>query len=335
MDWKALRKVGEPLLVARKVAASPAYLGTSEFTASQNGVLIYGTAEGSSFDQLRWYTRDGSTIGVLDPVVDYQQFTLSPDGKHLALNSFRQHATGSLWLVDIATNTTTPLTVDPHAQSDPVWSPDSRYVAFDLLPNGGTDPPFVVEKIAIGNQQPQPIYGDNEKHWVEDWSPDGNFLLTHDTKTLSILPLNGDRKPKAVYSSSFLKDEFHLSPDGRLIAYGELHNEKWEVFVASFPAFQDLKQVSLAGAVQPRWRGDGRELFFIDYEGEMMSVTLERGSPPKIGVPRKLFDTGLIPDPTINQYAVTPDGLKFLVLQPRKGFLESYSVVLNWPAALK
>jgi Tol biopolymer transport system component len=334
MDWKALRKIGEPLLVARNVAASPAYLGTSEFTASQNGVLIYGTAEGSSFDQLKWYARDGSPIGSLNPVIDYQQFTLSPDAKHLALNSFHQHATGSLWLIDIATNTTTPLTFDPHAQSDPVWSPDSRYVAFNLLPNGGTDPPFLVQKIEIGNQQPHLIYGDDVRHWVEDWSPDGRFLVTHDTKTVSIIPLTGDTKPQAVYSSSFLKDEFHLSPDGHVIAYGENRSGRWEVFVASFPSFQKIKQVSVAGGAQPRWRGDGRELFFIDNEGQMMSSTVERGSP-QVGVPKKLFDTGLIPDPTINQYAVAGDGLKFLVLEPRKGFLETYYVTLNWPATLK
>ena len=128
-------------------------------------MLIYGTAEGSSFDQLTWYARDGSTLGSLDSVIDYQQFTLSPDAKRLALNSFHQHATGSLWLIDIATNTTTPLTFDPHAQSDPVWSPDSRYVAYNLLPNGGTDPPFLVQKIEIGNQQPHLIYSDDARNW--------------------------------------------------------------------------------------------------------------------------------------------------------------------------
>lgn len=335
MEWKSWRRIGEPLLVARNVAASPAYLGSSEFAASQNGMLIYRTAEASPVDQLRWYARDGATVGVVDPVVDYQQFTLSPDGKHLALNSFQQHATGSLWLIDIGTNTTTPLTVDPHAQSDPVWSPDSRYVAFNLLPNGGSDPPFLVAKIEVGKQQLEPIYGDNGTHWVEDWSPDGKFLLTHDTRTLSVLPLTGDRRPQPVYSSSSRKDEFHLSPDGRLIAYDELREGRWDVFVASFPAFQNIKQVSPAGGVQPRWRGDGRELFYISTDGEMMSVALERGSPVKIGAPRKLFDTGFVPDATINQYAVTPDGLKFLVLQPRKGYLESYSVILNWPATLK
>ena len=335
MDWKALQKIGEPTLLASNVAASPAYLGTSEFTASQNGVLIYGTARGSSFDQFNWYSRDGSVFGSLEPVIDFQQFTLSPDGKHLALNSFHQHATGSLWLIDIATNTTAALATDPHAQSDPVWSPDSRYIAFNLLPNGGSDPPFLVEKIQIGSQQPEKVYGDNEKHWVEDWSRDGRFLLTHDTKTFSIIPVTGDSKPNALYSSKSIKDEFHLSPDGKLIAYGEKRMERWEVFVASFPSFQNIKQVSVAGGAQPRWRGDGRELFFLDLEGRMMSVSVERGSPPKAGVPRKLFDTGLVPDPTVNQYAVTEDGLKFLVLEPRKGFLETYSVVLNWPATLK
>jgi Tol biopolymer transport system component len=252
----------------------------------------------------------------------------------LALNSFHQHATGSLWLIDLTSNTTTPLTTDPHAQSDPVWSPDSRYVAFNLLPNGGSDPPFLVQKIEIGTQQSQPIYGDNERHWVEDWSPDGGFLLTHDTKTFSIIPVTGNSKPKALYSSSSVKDEFHLSPDGQLIAYGDNRTGAWEVFVASFPSFHDIKQVSLAGGVQPRWRGDSKELFFIDPQGKMMSATMERGAAPKIGIPRKLFDTGLVPDPTVNQYAVTEDGLKFLVLEPRKGFLETYSVVLNWRATV-
>jgi len=334
MNWKAARKVGEPLLLAPNVAASPAYLGTSEFTASQNGVLIYGSATGSSFDQFNWYARDGAVIGSFEPVIDFQQFTLSPDGKHLALNSFHQHATGSLWLIDLASNTTTPLTTDPHAQSDPVWSPESRYVAFNLLPNGGSDPPFLVQKIEIGTQQSQPIYGDHERHWVEDWSPDGSFLLTHDTKTFSIIPVTGNSKPKALYSSSSVKDEFHLSPDGQLIAYGDNRTGTWEVFVASFPSFHDIKQVSMAGGVQPRWRGDGKELFFIDPQGKMMSATVERGAAPKIGIPRKLFDTGLVPDPTVNQYAVTEDGLKFLVLEPRKGFLETYSVVLNWRATV-
>jgi len=335
MDWKTLRKIGEPVLLASNVAASPAYLGTSEFTASQNGVLIYGAARGSSFDQFNWYSRDGTVFGSLEPIIDFQQFTLSPDGRHLALNSFHQHATGSLWLVDLAANTTTALATDPHAQSDPVWSPDSRYVAFNLLPNGGSDPPFLVEKIEIGSQQPQKVYGDNERHWVEDWSRDGRFLLTHDTKTFSIIPVTGESKPKILYSSSSIKDEFHLSPDGQLIAFGENRTGRWEVFVALFPSFHNIQQVSEAGGAQPRWRGDSRELFFLDLEGKMTSASVERGSPPKIGIPRRLFDTGLKPDPTVNQYAVTEDGVKFLVLEPRKGFLETYSVVLNWPATVK
>jgi hypothetical protein len=83
-------------------------------------------------------------------------------------------------------------------------------------------------------------------------------LLTHDTKTLSIVPVTGNGHPEAVYSTSFLKDEFHLSPDEQLIAYGENRIGKWEIFVASFPSFQYIQQVSVGGGAQPRWRGDGR-----------------------------------------------------------------------------
>src|SRR6202047_1933628 len=335
MDWEALRQIGKPWLVTRNVAASPAYLGTSEFTASQNGVLIYGTAQGSSFDQFHWYARDGTVTGSFDPEIDFQQFTLSPDAKYLALNSFHHHATGSLWLVDLATDTTTPLTIDPHAQSGPVLAPGSHYVAFNLLPNGGSDPPVLGGKIENATQQGLRTHGDTQPHWVEEGSADGRFLLTHDTKTFSIIPVAGNSKPQALYSSAFIKDEFHLSPDGQLIAYGENRAGSWKVFVASFPLFHNITQVSSEGGAQPRWRGDGRELFFIDLEGKMMSATVERGSGPKIGVPRQLFATGLIPDPTINQYAVTAEGRKFLVLEPRKGFNESYSVVLNWPATQK
>ena len=86
MDWKAVRKIGEPLLLARNVAASPAYLGTSEFTASQNGVLIYGAAQRAP----RSINSTGTLVtapssGSFKPVIDFQQFTLSPDAKHLAL----------------------------------------------------------------------------------------------------------------------------------------------------------------------------------------------------------------------------------------------------------
>jgi hypothetical protein len=67
----------------------------------------------------------------------------------------------------------------------------------------------------------------------------------------------------------------------------------------------------------------------------MMAATVDVGSSVRVDPPRRLFETGLVPDPTVNQYAVTQDGKKFLVLEPRKGFRESYSVVLNWPAMLK
>ena len=68
---------------------------------------------------------------------------------------------------------------------------------------------------------------------------------------------------------------------------------------------------------------------------EIMSASVERDSLTRIGSPRKLFGTGLRPDPIVNQYAVTADGRKFLLLEPQKDYLQTYSVILNWPEALK
>ena len=82
-----------------------------------------------------------------------------------------------------------------------------------------------------------------------------------------------------------------VSPDGRQIAYGENRAGRWEVFVAPFPSFEHITQVSVAGGAQPRWRGDGRELFFIDLDGNMMSVTVEPGPRHQNWHPKKLFET--------------------------------------------
>jgi hypothetical protein len=119
----------------------------------------------------------------------------------------------------------------------------------------------------------------NERHWVEDWSPDGRFLLTRDTKTFSIIPVGADSKPKALYSSSFIKDEFHLSPDMQLIAYGENRTGTWGVFLASFPSFQDINSYRWQAA-RSRFGAETAENFFsLDPQGKMMSATVERGSP--------------------------------------------------------
>jgi hypothetical protein len=121
----------------------------------------------------------------------------------------------------------------------------------------------------------------------------------------------------------------------QLLAYGrELRRQMGSFCVVVLLISQHYSGFWRGGRTA-HWRGDGREIFFLDLEGKMMSPTFERGSAPKIGTPRQLFATRLIPDPTINQYAVTADGHKFLVLESRKGFNETHSVVLNWPATVK
>ena len=61
-----------------------------------------------------------------------------------------------------------------------------------------------------------------------------------------------------------------FSPDGRWIAYASNEPGNLEIYVASFPEVNGKWQVSTAGGQEPRWRHDGKELFFVSPEGKMI-----------------------------------------------------------------
>ncbi len=103
----------------------------------------------------------------------------------------------------------------------------------------------------------------------------------------------------------FPKDQFHLSPDGRWIAFNSLESGRWEVYVAAFPSFADQHQVSRGGGCQPRWRNDGKELFYLDLQGKLMAVPTKTGTTFDAGVPASLFQAPISVSPVIDQYAVT------------------------------
>jgi Tol biopolymer transport system component len=136
-------------------------------------------------------------------------------------------------------------------------------------------------------------------------------------------------------------DSGRFSPDGRWIAYGSSESGTWEVYVAPFPAFDHSRQVSLRGGVQPRWRGDSRELLYLDPEGQVMSVSVAAAPTPSgsidAGAPVPLFRSPIpTASPTIDQWVVTRTGQRFLFIQ-RRASNESgtpITVVVNWHAAL-
>ncbi len=143
------------------------------------------------------------------------------------------------------------------------------------------------------------------------------------------MPLSGERKPRLLVDTPYIEDEVHVSPDGHWVAFHADESGRWEVDVASFPTFTSKRQVSSGGGVQPHWRQDGRELFYLGPDGSMMSVRVALGKDLTVTTPTRLFATNIAPNPFVPQYGVTADGQRFIGLQRVAGD-KSFTFLLNW-----
>src|SRR5207237_4846325 len=134
---------------------------------------------------------------------------------------------------------------------------------------------------------------------VKDWSSGGRYIVFTSNTDLYILPLFGDRKPFPIVQSSSNQDESRFSFDGKWLAYNSNESGTWQVYVVSFPAADQKRQISIDGGVQPRWRRDGKELYYLDINGKLMAADIAAGAKIEPGIPRVLFDTGSSPSPSV------------------------------------
>jgi len=177
--------------------------------------------------------------------------------------------------------------------------------------------------------------------YPEDWSTDGRFIVYVSPiggRGIWILPLSNDRKPFVFLEDPFMKDEPHFSPDGRWLAYYSNESGQAEVYVQPFPGPGERVRASTDGGSQPRWRKDGSELFYLALDGRLMAVAIKDGSAMELGVPKVLFQTPITAiTRSIDQYAVTADGQRFVVLAPVGGDAPQspITVALNWTAGLE
>jgi Tol biopolymer transport system component len=191
-----------------------------------------------------------------------------------------------------------------------------------------------------GVGQEDVLVGSLNPEFVEDWSADGKYVVygtwAPTPTDIWAISVEGDRKPFPVVQSPYRKDEPHFSYDGKWLAYNSEESGQWQVYVISFPTGEQKRQISINGGTQPRWRQDGKELYYLAPDGKMMAVDVTTFSGIGSGIPRALFDTGLVVEPTLDQYAVTPDGQRFLLLKPVAGAAPTpITVVVNWAASLQ
>jgi Tol biopolymer transport system component len=289
LDLKKGELIGDPLRIADPVASNN-LLGFGGFSVSADGMLAYRSGAGS-LEQLKWYDRTGKPVSVAsDPDSAVMgPGRLSPDGRQVAITHTVQ---GNIWVMDLVRGGMMRLTSDPAPAAFSVWSPEGTRIVF-ASPKMGIANLYV--KAATGAGTEELLLETPKSKVPQDWSSDGQFLLyaEDDPKTgshLWALPMTGnDRKPIMVVKTPFEEPNGQFSPDGRWVAYDTNESGRFEVVVQAFPGLGGKWPVSTGGGIRPRWRPDGKELYFVAPDGKLMAASISPGATFAVGKPVALF----------------------------------------------
>jgi Tol biopolymer transport system component len=339
-DAARLRTMGEAFPVAEDVDFN-ATLAAAAFSASTTGGLTYRTGANPR-TQLTWVDRAGKALGAIGQPGVYRNPALSPDGARLAVNAIdTQHRTQDLWLVELARGVASRFTFDPGNDIYPVWSPDGSRIVFGSDREGGV--PQLYQKRADGVGIEEPVVTSSLNMLPHGFSPDGRLVLyralVDGRQQIGIVPLVGERMLRLFDPSPSIQGASQVSPDGRWLAYNSNESGRTEVYVQSFPAPGGGKwQISKDGGQFPRWRRDGRELFYIASDRRLMAVPVRSATSLDVGAAVPLFEAHLLQGGLgiRLQYDVARDGQRFLLNVPvEDAAASSITVVLNWAAGLK
>jgi Tol biopolymer transport system component len=326
-DPKRLEVTGEVSTVVDGVAAETGR-GRTDFAVSRAGSIVFAPGTLNAYPRdLVWAARDGTLTPASPTRRAIYTMSLTPDGKRALVEI--ASSDDDLWLIDLTRDVATRLTFG-NENTHPAWAPDGeRFIwssdregPFNLY-LGSADQPARAERLAPSKQR---------QVWAS-WAPDGRRIVYEQDDPATqgdiwMLPMEGDRRPRALVKTPFDETAPSLSPDGRWFAYASAESGRTEIYVQAFPGPLPRRQVSggrgadtngerpAAGAALPnsRWSRDGRELFYWD-GGRLMSVAIKPGAALDLGPPRVVLETrtGPASSPSfIDHFDVAPDG-RFLL----------------------
>jgi Tol biopolymer transport system component len=329
---------GEAITIADGIE-SDSPLRSGGLFALTDSVLAYRSASPDS--RLVWFDRAGTRGGTFPTVADYQHPSLSPDDRTLAIEktdpATKRH---TVWLLDLARGLTSRLVSDPRGAHNPVWSTDARQISFSSNRFGGLD----VFRIPADGSGEDSLLLNMHETWavvVTDWSRDGRLLLCERHRggqsDVWTLPVDAPGQGVPLLTTSADERQAKLSPDMRWMAYSSNETGRHEVYVRRFPGGESKWLVSTGGGVQPEWRHDRRELFYLALDGTLMAAAIKPDDPFATDPPHALFDTGIRASfvNRRNQYVVTRDGQRFLVnVSAEDEKSAPITIVLNWQSRL-
>jgi Tol biopolymer transport system component/predicted Ser/Thr protein kinase len=323
-DMQRLQAAGDPFPVAQPIAS-----GTNSVwlaAASYSGVLAYVSGQ-RSLRQYVWRDRQGGNLGVIGDAGGVVM--ISPDGKRLVGDP-----DGVITTLEFGRGTTTRLTMGSSGGMNPAWSPDGRYVAY--WGSGG-----IYRKATSSGAPPELLLSSPTLAVPKSWSPDGRYLIYAQINPgtgadLLALPIGQpDTHPLVLAQTKATEDQGQFSPDGHWVAYTSNESGQSEIYVIPFPLAPNQGRwvVSRGGGVMPRWRRDGKELFFISPDWKMMAADVSTSPTFQSGTPHALFitemtDTGIRTGPM--SWDIASDGERFLIISENTAGSASLNVVLNW-----
>jgi dipeptidyl aminopeptidase/acylaminoacyl peptidase len=343
-DAQRLELNGQPFLVAEHVGRNSGFM--SAVSASRTGTIAYAGPISQS-GRLAWIDRRGNLLGwPSTPEGDYTDFRLSPDEKRLAASLVDPKTNAvEIWLTDLARGSTSRVAFGALIAASALWSPDGTRLFFRSNRNGiielyersaagGGDARLVMTAEAYRTAQMTPFL------IPTDLSPDGRDVLFSAPAPASgndlwLLPLGEEGKPAKFIASPADEMQGTFSPDGRLVAYTSNVSGKFEVYVDTVPRSDRTWPVSTNGGYEPRWRADGREIYYLSEDRKLTAVPV--GAGPSFGIPSPLFQTRVPAGVTAirTHYVPSRDGQRFLVNMALDAVVSPITVVLNWTTTPK
>ncbi len=330
LDLDRLKFSGPPVPVAEGIGKTGP--GIAAFSSSNTGVLAYWTGSGVPMSQVTWLARDGTAQAHVGAPGGFTTVALAPDEQQIAVSRVEAGRQSAIWVLGVTRETATRVTFDVISLS-PVWSRDGTSLAYGSVRDG---PPSVFRKAANGAGQDVRLFKADRSAVPTDWcGGDGAVLFeARDATTQfdiwSVPPAAADQQAVAVLRTPFNELGARCSPDGHWIAYTSDESGRPEVYVTSFPGAEGKFPVSAGGGTQPRWRGDGTELFYVAPDGMLMGVRVRTGTTFEAGTTTPLFRL------RGTSYDVTRNGERFVTNEPAgSDKSQPMTIVLNWTSELK
>ena len=329
-DESSAKLSGEPTPVALNVHFEEGnWRGV--FDASADGTLIYQALTGAQGSELIWYGRDGRVLSKLGEMDRYQELRLSPDGKSLAVAV--GDPSSNVWVYDLERGLRTRFTFTGTSNRNPIWSPDGKQIAFS---RGQTDL-FVIGAHSAGTEGM--LISSPSLKRPTDWSPDGKTMLLSEAPLgVGVSTMNVESKEvKEFLPRELSTTDAQFSPDGHWVAYTSLESGHVEVFVTQIPGPNGKWQISTNGGQEPRWRGDGKAIFYWSIDHTFMEAEVEPGAGQfSVRKVQPLFKAEMPMYPFGSpMYDVTRDGKRFIVNTASSVQDQPITVVTNWSERVK